>query len=139
MNKTLKDPKIKIGSILLEKLFFEAFDVEKPDMTIDSKFSIDRIFSNNQKELKIRLTAKLMEKNPNPPVKIEVVISATFTAEGKDNFPLQDFAKINAPAILFPFLREVIADITMRSKYPPLLLNPANVYKIVDEDQLLES
>ncbi len=40
------------------------------------------------------------------------------------------FAEINCPAILFPFLRECIADITHRAGFSPLLLPAINFVEL---------
>ncbi len=39
---------------------------------------------------------------------------------------IEKIVYINISAILFPFLREVVADITMRAGFSPLLLPPMN-------------
>jgi len=39
---------------------------------------------------------------------------------------LKKVSKINCPAIIFPYVRETIADITRRAGFPPLHLNPVN-------------
>lgn len=44
---------------------------------------------------------------------------------------IQPFARINCPAILFPFIRECIADITRRAGLSPLLLPVVNFIEIV--------
>lgn len=44
---------------------------------------------------------------------------------------IEPFAKINCPAILFPFLRECIADLTRRAGFPPLMLPAINFVELV--------
>lgn len=39
---------------------------------------------------------------------------------------LKNVSSINAPAIIFPYIRETIADITRRAGFPPLHLPPVN-------------
>ena len=57
---------------------------------------------------------------------IEMV--AIFDREvGKENMPLQDFALRNGAALLYPFIREAVANLTSRGRYGPIWLNPFNI------------
>ncbi len=47
-----------------------------------------------------------------------------------DVLPVKDFAKINAPAIIFPFIREHLASTSMKAGISPILLPPINFIKI---------
>ncbi|KAA9356877.1 MULTISPECIES: protein-export chaperone SecB [Larkinella] len=47
-------------------------------------------------------------------------------AEGVDEKLLENFSDINAPAILFPFVRETIASLTARAGIPTVLVQPFN-------------
>ena len=54
-----------------------------------------------------------------------------------DNTPeekvLNQLSTINCPAILFPYVRETIADITRRAGFPPLHLAPINFIALANE------
>ncbi len=47
---------------------------------------------------------------------------------------IKKFANINCPAILFPFVRETIADLTRRAGFTPLLLSPVNFARLFQEE-----
>ena len=55
---------------------------------------------------------------------LEVVYAGMFALRGVPKEALQPFLLINCPAILFPFLRRIIADVTREGGFPPLLLDP---------------
>lgn len=55
---------------------------------------------------------------------LEVVYAGMFALRGVPQEALQPFLLINCPAILFPFLRRIIADVTREGGFPPLLLDP---------------
>lgn len=44
--------------------------------------------------------------------------------------PLEQFAQVNAPAILFPYLRETVSNLTARSGHPALLLPTVNFVEL---------
>ena len=49
-----------------------------------------------------------------------------FNKKPKPEEHLSKTAEITCAAILFPFVREIIADLTMRAGFPPLMLDPVN-------------
>ncbi len=46
---------------------------------------------------------------------------------------VEDFSKINAPAIIFPFIREHLANMSMKAGIQPILLPPINFVKLAEE------
>ena len=49
---------------------------------------------------------------------------------------IKPFCEINCPAILFPFLRECIADITRRAGLNPLILPPVNFVELARKKEI---
>jgi preprotein translocase subunit SecB len=55
---------------------------------------------------------------------MECVYGGLFKLQNVPDQALEPFLLINCPAILFPFLRRLVADVTREGGYPPLLLDP---------------
>jgi preprotein translocase subunit SecB len=55
---------------------------------------------------------------------MECVYGGLFKLQNVPDHALEPFLLINCPAILFPFLRRLVADITREGGFPPLLLDP---------------
>lgn len=55
---------------------------------------------------------------------IEVVYGGMFHVENMPQEALEGFLLVNCPAILFPFLRRIVADLTREGGFPPLFLDP---------------
>jgi preprotein translocase subunit SecB len=55
---------------------------------------------------------------------LEVVYAGLFKIENMPKQALEPFLLINGPALLFPFLRRLIADLTREGGFPPLMLDP---------------
>lgn len=51
-----------------------------------------------------------------------------------DEFLTSSFAKLNAPAISFPFLRAFIANFTLNAGYNPIILPAFNFSKAIEEE-----
>ena len=67
------------------------------------------------------------EEHPNFPFYFDVILAGMFVFSE----PIQEdlraqCAAINCPTILFPYLRETLADLTRRSGFPPLHLQETN-------------
>src|SRR3546814_2187127 len=55
---------------------------------------------------------------------VELVYSGLFGLRNVPEDALQPFLLVEAPRILFPFARRVVADVTRVGGFPPLLLEP---------------
>jgi preprotein translocase subunit SecB len=55
---------------------------------------------------------------------LELSYSGLFHIENIPEQALEPFLLINCPAIVFPFLRRLVADLTREGGFPPLLLDP---------------
>jgi preprotein translocase subunit SecB len=72
-------------------------------------------------ELKISATAK---QGDDSTFVVELVYAGLFGLRNVPEDVIQPFMLVQAPAILFPFARRIIADATRDGGYPPLLLEP---------------
>ena len=139
----LKNPNIKVEAILLEKLNFER-KPKVPDKLMDSKGDIEeaklelngkieRIFTEDKKALLVKLELEINDENKTLNILCRIV--GIFSQIEPGSITLEEFAKTNAPAILFPYIRENISNVTMKAGLPPLILPPINVIKLVEESE----
>jgi preprotein translocase subunit SecB len=56
----------------------------------------------------------------------EIVYAGAFHIENAPPQALEPMLFVNCPALLFPFLRRVVADLTREGGFPPLLLDPVD-------------
>ena len=52
--------------------------------------------------------------------------------EEKPNMAIEEFMKVNAPAQIYPFVREFLASLSTRSDMPPLILPPINMAALME-------
>jgi preprotein translocase subunit SecB len=100
---------------------------------VDITFKTKTSLSQDKKILNVTLTTTLFEKTKNQPFVMKVSVEGIFKA--KDYKELQKFSKVHAPAHLFPFIREIIGNTTMKANIPPLLLPPFNFSAILAKDK----
>lgn len=51
------------------------------------------------------------------------------------SLPLESFANINAPAIIFPYIREHLSNVSMKAGIQPILLPPINFVQLAKDKQ----
>jgi preprotein translocase subunit SecB len=57
---------------------------------------------------------------------LEIVYGGAFHIENAPPQALEPMLFVNCPALLFPFLRRLVADLTREGGFPPLLLDPVD-------------
>lgn len=114
-----KQPGIRFVTVLLTKLNFELPHIKPSEFKYD--FNIKDTYKIEGTKLFCILDISLYDK-------FNLELTGIFEAiEGEENLNLEKFAKVNAPALLIPYAREVISNITSRTPLPYLLLPPINV------------
>lgn len=99
------------------------------------KISIEQGYSSDiDNKLVVKLGARVhFEEDKNFEAFAEM--TGIFSHTDKLSFPLKDFATINAPAILFPFVREHLASLTSKAGLKTILLPPINFIAIAKESK----
>ncbi len=132
-----KQPGIDFKTIILTK---ESFSREKDiqeDMQIDVNFKMNFIKIEGTKDFNMELCTNL--NGVKDGIKL-LTLESTFVGvfsyiDGAENLDMDDFAKNNSPAIMFPFIREHIATITQKAGVGPILLAPINVVALLQNQE----
>jgi preprotein translocase subunit SecB len=96
----------------------------KPELNLQLSNESQRIAENIYGViLSLTVTAKL---NDQTAFLAEVQQAGIFTLNGYSDKDLEPLLGSYCPTILFPFAREVIADLVTKGGFPPLLLAPVN-------------
>ena len=125
-----------VNFALLKVNFFlnQEYKEDSADTMIAPDIAINHEFREKEKQLVI--VFGLRQIKGNIPYRFEVESGGIFQFE---NVPeeklLKQLATINCPAIIFPYVRETIADLTRRAGFPPLHLNPINFIKLAEEQE----
>lgn len=75
-------------------------------------------------EAELKITAKATTEDDNTSFVVELVYAGLFGLTNVPDEALEPFLIIEAPRILFPFARRIIADTTRDGGFPPLMLDP---------------
>jgi preprotein translocase subunit SecB len=112
---------------------------EKPfEKGLSLNISVESSLDENANTIVVNLKVNSpnSDEEPDYPFFYTLVIKGVFHFDADtDKDKLTMFAKINCPAILYPYVREALADLTRRAGYAPLHLPIMNFAKIARESQ----
>jgi preprotein translocase subunit SecB len=104
------------------------------------KFLFDVVYTDdNYKSADVIVGVKIGEelKDEDIPFIIEIILRGSFTFDYKEDKEKKEeiinFYKQNAIAILFPYLRSLVTDLTSKSDHPPIMLPTINIIKVAEE------
>jgi preprotein translocase subunit SecB len=133
-------------NINIESIILEEFQIKRkpqiPDFLIDvSKFSYDQLDINTKidntmtKEedfliTKFQITIKSKEEDPS--LFIICRIAGIFTQKSAGVITLKKFSETNAPALLVPYIREIISSASIKACIIPIIIPPLNVVSMVE-------
>lgn len=95
---------------------------EEPNMKVEVNVNARKL-RNEMFESAIHLKAHATNKSGTI-YEMEIVYAGLFRIKNIPEKALEPFLLINSPALIFPFLRRLAADISREGGFPPLLLDP---------------
>lgn len=101
---------------------FKTMTENKPSIDVNVGVNAKKVSDESYEvELKTTVNAKHGDENA---FMIELVYTGLFGIRNLPEEALQPFLLIQAPTILFPFSRRIVADASRDGGFPPLLLEP---------------
>lgn len=112
----------------------EQFKSSQEKLSFNPNFGVNLVTDDND-EAKVTLTFVLENELP---FNIKVTLEGSFkynVSEDEANIGLDELLKKNATAILFPYLRAIVSQLTsMGNEYQPLLIPAMNIGALLDEN-----
>lgn len=99
---------------------FQQSESPKMEVNVDIK---GQGLSPNQYEVELSVSAKAMREN-EPVFIVEAVYAGVFEIRNLPKEQLEPAMLIECPRLLFPFMRQIVADATRNGNFPPLMLEP---------------
>ena len=132
MDRT-KQPGIEIGQVVVERAVFEHRDdyltlpantkVEALPLQLRVQYGTDP--TKQHGAIKVEINT---DRSQRPIYVVEVVIVGLVRVlEGSANMPIEQYATVNGAALLLPFARELVANLTSRGRFGPVWLQPINL------------
>ena len=122
--------RVRIVSQYIKDLSFEnpnvqrllAGPTEQPALRVEVNVNASKL-ADKSFESRIEFKAEATSNN-TVIYDLELAYAGLFQIENLPEQALEPFLLINCPALLFPFLRRLVADLTREGGFPPLWLDP---------------
>lgn len=132
-----KPPGIKLLSLFLKEANFRhRTDPLGPAPPFPETGSADleiAFFTGPGDAMAVSLRVSNDADTPDPRYDYMVEMVATLDVDSaRANMPVNEYARRFCPALLYPFAREAVANLTSRGNFGPIWLNPFNIQNVVD-------
>ncbi len=120
--------KIRLDSVRIVSVSFKSKTIDQEitnDVSLSMKVSVEKS-KDNKNSFLVLFNIKVANENSDFSLSLEAIAIFFTTDEIDDNFTSSHFAKVNAPAIAFPFIRAYIANFTLNSGFNPIILPSFN-------------
>jgi preprotein translocase subunit SecB len=122
---------IKFARVYLREVAFDARKAE-PEAGGDGgeiHVNIKVVTAENKSKALVELEVELRPKDDRALSKLKLVVEGEFVPQDDASSDLlEEFALRQGPALVFPFAREMVANLTARAPGGVLLLPPVNLY-----------
>lgn len=124
-------PGISLAQVLLEAVVFahrEDALALPPNTVLEVELQMDGqlALSPGEQAGVLRLTIRSNDAK-NPIYRLSLTVAAVIhRTPGQENMTVQEYATNSAVPLLYPFMREAVANITGRGRFGPLWLHPVN-------------
>ena len=92
--------------------------------------------AQNDKELSVTVNMVFSSnEGDRSVVNADVKMAGLFTIPDNNDLPLDTFINVNAPAMIFPFIREHLSSLSLKAAINPILLQPINFVKLSNDNK----
>lgn len=129
-----KQPGISFDTIFLKEMHFKREpNINSNQLNIDFKATVNLTADKNQ--LFYELGCDVSDKNHVFTLHCTMV-GAFSVIEGSQNMDLEKFAEYNAPALIMPYIREIVTTTTIRAGLNPVIFPPINLQAVFKNKKL---
>ncbi|MEO7216301.1 protein-export chaperone SecB [Mucilaginibacter sp.] len=113
--------------LLLDSNFTRSWsiDFDEPNFTNSVDIEVEDTRGDNMLSVTLHLTFKA-GVGDDYQVRAYIKMVGIFSTTAKGELSIDQFASINAPAIIFPFIREHLSSLSVKAGINPILLSPVN-------------
>lgn len=126
MQPSEKKFQIAAKRIYPQLIEFKAGEAGKSVGDADFTIEVAAGISENRKTAGIVITVHMHHPEHKGPFGLTIKMAGEFEVIGDQAFDWERFTKVNGPAIVFPYIRELVSDLTARVGRP-VILPPINL------------
>ena len=126
-----KQPGIRFMGVELRNLMFGIHGPLPGKLPFAPSVTMQGFLSSDEKQMDFHFTMDLFgsaKAEEKPPVDFRFTLIGHFSVAPEVNMTLREFGEHHAPGLLFPYVRELISNLSARTVLPHLNLAPVNVF-----------
>ncbi len=100
---------------------YQSNSTPKIDVNVDVQ---GRGLNENQYEIELSVAARANRENGDAMFVVEATYAGVFEIINVPKDQLEMVMMVECPRLLFPFMRQIVADATRNGNFPPLMLEP---------------
>jgi preprotein translocase subunit SecB len=132
-----QSPGIHFSGVVVDRISFTdvAPSERKPD-GLQFSFGIQRRHFENPDALEVTVIVRIAPR-PGEAIsfKLEAAVTGRFQKlDGPGVLSLEEFAKTNGPALVMPYVRELVTNISARTRHGTIIFPPVNVIALVADE-----
>ncbi len=129
-----------VNIILVDSQFWRNQIIDYTSSNIKNNVQIETSLSKNNEILSVYLTLKFdLTIDEKEVIKSKIAMVGIFECTENPELPEDTFGKINAPAIIFPFVREHLASMSLKAGIEPIILPPVNFVQLAEAKKIEEA
>jgi len=121
-----KPPGISFDDVILRELVFSRKEGFSDGSQINAHFEPKFSFSPEKDKLVYELSCEIKDEKDFFYIRC-AMIGFFSVIKGQENMGLEEYSSLNAPAAVFPYIREVIASTTQKAGIAPVIIPPVNL------------
>jgi preprotein translocase subunit SecB len=124
---------ITINNILLTELDFKRAPTFPENVNYTFQIEVGENYKSGQDTAQVFLKVTIEDENKS--MALKCCMLGIFHIQDEATLPLtvEDFLRINAPALLYPYVREVVSSTTQRSGMKPVYIPVCNFKEMYDK------
>ncbi len=131
-----KQPGIKCNAIILKRSAFERQPIISLKPIVRSEFSLDVAIGDDNKKSSVVVGCiiKFLNEKEEVFAQAEVEYLGLFEVDGQsENMDISQFSNNSAPAIIFPYVRNYIHNLTLLSGISQVIIPPVNIQAAIQK------
>ena len=131
-----KQPGIKFENVILSSEKFWRKPEIPENLNINLEFKLNKSINPNTKKgiVELECILQLEDSSKNIYVLINPIFIGIFSESETKNMDLDTFINKHAPALLIPYIREHITNISSKAGITPIILPPINIIAFIAKD-----
>jgi len=130
----------KLNKILLiESHFKRETEINFQNKTTKNNINIDIKNTVKEKDINVILTLDFKSYDDvKTNIEAKIIMAGLFEACDSPPISTESFVEVNAPAIIFPFVREHLSTVSLKAGIKPILLPPVNFFELAKSKKSIQ-